>query len=116
MLKDININIRKGEVVGIAGLMGAGRTELAMSLYGKAYGAKITGQILKNGEELELHDVSDAIEKGIAYATEDRKTAGLILIDDIKRNITLSSLGSLKKKMVIDTNLEIKIGKSSERS
>lgn len=111
ILKDININIRKGEVVGIAGLMGAGRTELAMSLYGKAYGAKITGQILKNGEELEIRDVSDAIAKGIAYATEDRKTAGLILIDDIKRNITLSSLQSLRKKnMVIDNNLEIKVG------
>jgi len=110
VLKDININIRKGEVVGIAGLMGAGRTELAMSLYGKAYGTKITGKILKNGDTLDIHDVSDAIAKGIAYATEDRKTAGLILIDDIKRNITLSSLETLKKKMVIDDNMEIKIG------
>ncbi len=111
VLKDININVRKGEVVGIAGLMGAGRTELAMSLYGKAYGTKITGKIYKSGEEIELHDVSDAIAKGIAYATEDRKTAGLILIDDIKRNITLSSLHSLRKKgMVIDDNLEIKVG------
>ena len=111
VLKDININVRKGEVVGIAGLMGAGRTELAMSLFGKAYGTKITGKIYKSGEELDLRDVSDAIAKGIAYATEDRKTAGLILIDDIKRNITLSSLHSLRKKsMVIDDNLEIKVG------
>ena len=111
MLKDINMNVRKGEVVGIAGLMGAGRTELAMSLFGKAYGTKITGKMYKNGEELDLKDVSDAIAKGIAYATEDRKTAGLILIDDIKRNITLSSLQSLRKKnMVIDDNLEIKVG------
>ena len=111
MLKDINMNVRKGEVVGIAGLMGAGRTELAMSLFGKAYGTKITGKMYKNGEELDLKDVSDAIAKGIAYATEDRKTAGLILIDDIKRNITLSSLHSLRKKsMVIDDNLEIKVG------
>lgn len=111
VIRDVNINVRKGEVVGIAGLMGAGRTELAMSLFGKAYGTKITGQIFKNGEELDLRDVSDAIAKGIAYATEDRKTAGLILIDDIKRNITLSSLHSLRKKsMVIDDNLEIKVG------
>ena len=110
ILRDININIRKGEVVGIAGLMGAGRTELAMSLFGKAYGAKITGKILKNGEELAINDVSDAIAKGISYATEDRKSAGLILIDDIKRNITLSSLESLKKKWVIDANKEIKVG------
>jgi putative multiple sugar transport system ATP-binding protein len=111
VLRDININVRKGEVVGIAGLMGAGRTELAMSLFGKAYGTRITGKIYKNGEELDLRDVSDAIANGIAYATEDRKTAGLILIDDIKRNITLSSLHSLRKKnMVIDDNLEIKVG------
>ena len=111
VIRDVNINVRKGEVVGIAGLMGAGRTELAMSLFGKAYGTKITGQIFKNGEELDLRDVSDAIAKGIAYATEDRKTAGLILIDDIKRNITLSSLHSLRKKnMVVDSNLEIKVG------
>lgn len=110
VLKDININIKKGEVVGIAGLMGAGRTELAMSLYGKAYGARITGKIFMNGVEQQINDVSDAIAKGIAYATEDRKTAGLILIDDIKRNITLTSLKSLKKNLVIDTNMEIKIG------
>jgi putative multiple sugar transport system ATP-binding protein len=111
VIRDVSINVRKGEVVGIAGLMGAGRTELAMSLFGKAYGTKITGKIYKNGEELDLKDVSDAIAKGIAYATEDRKTAGLILIDDIKRNITLSSLHSLRKKnMVIDDNLEIKVG------
>ena len=116
ILKDININIRKGEVVGIAGLMGAGRTELAMSLFGKAYGAKITGKILKNGEELVINDVSDAIAKGISYATEDRKSAGLILIDDIKRNITLSSLESLKKKWVIDDNKEIKVGEEYRRN
>ncbi|HWQ97113.1 MAG TPA: multiple monosaccharide ABC transporter ATP-binding protein [Clostridia bacterium] len=111
VIRDVSINVRKGEVVGIAGLMGAGRTELAMSLFGKAYGTKITGKMYKNGEELDLKDVSDAIAKGIAYATEDRKTAGLILIDDIKRNITLSSLQSLRKKnLVIDDNLEIKVG------
>jgi len=110
VLKNIDINVRKGEVVGLAGLMGAGRTEFAMSLFGKAYGAKISGKIKKDGKELVLHDVSDAIKNGIAYATEDRKTAGLILIDDIKRNISLSSLSSLKKNMVIDHNMEIKIG------
>ena len=110
ILRDVNFHVCKGEVVGIAGLMGAGRTELAMSLFGKAYGARISGKILKNGKELNLPDVSDAIANGIAYATEDRKTAGLILIDDIKRNITLSSLHSLRKKIVIDDNMEIKIG------
>jgi len=110
IIRDVNFNVRRGEVVGIAGLMGAGRTELAMSLFGKAYGIKISGTIRKDGKELVLHDVSDAIKNGIAYATEDRKTSGLILIDDIKRNITLSSLSSIKKKIVIDDNLEIKVG------
>ena len=90
--------------------MGAGRTELAMSLFGKAYGAKISGTIRKDGKPLVMHDISDAIDNGIAYATEDRKSAGLILIDDIKRNITLSSLSTLKRGMVIDDNKEIQVG------
>lgn len=110
IIRDISFNVRQGEVVGIAGLMGAGRTELAMSLFGKAYGTRISGTIRKDGKELVLHDISDAIKNGIAYATEDRKTAGLILIDDIKRNISLSSLQSLKKNFIIDDNKEIKVG------
>jgi len=110
VIQDVNINVRKGEVVGIAGLMGAGRTEFAMSVFGKAYGTKISGTIRKDGQELALHDVSDAIKNGIAYATEDRKSAGLILIDDIKRNITLPSLGSITNKFSIDDNKEIKVG------
>ena len=110
VISDINLNVRKGEVVGIAGLMGAGRTEFAMSVFGKAYGKKISGSIIKDGKELVLHDVSEAIKNGIAYATEDRKTAGLVLIDDIKRNITLAALESIKKGVVIDDNMEIKIG------
>lgn len=110
VLKDINIYARRGEVVGIAGLMGAGRTELAMSVFGRAYGRKIQGTIIKDGKEIELHTVSDAIKNGIAYATEDRKTSGLVLIDDIKRNITLSSLSAISKNKVIDNNMEIKVG------
>jgi len=110
VLFDINMKVKRGEVVGIAGLMGAGRTEFAMSVYGKAYGKKITGEIFKDGEPLEMHNIADAIGNGIAYATEDRKTAGLILIDDIKRNISLASLNKLTNGMVIDENKEIKIG------
>lgn len=108
-LKDININTRKGEVVGIAGLMGAGRTEFAMSIFGKAYGKNISGTIIKDGVELKLNCVKDAINNGIAYTTEDRKTAGLILIDDIKRNISLASFKSISKGIVIDDNKEIKV-------
>lgn len=110
VISNISINVRKGEVIGIAGLMGAGRTEFAMSVFGRAYGRRISGTVRKDGKEIVLHDVSDAIKNGIAYATEDRKTSGLILIDDIKRNITLSSLSSISKKNIIDHNLEISIG------
>ena len=90
-----NLYVRAGEVVGIAGLMGAGRTELAMSVFGRSYGHGITGQLYKNGQEIQAQDVSEAIAHGIAYATEDRKRYGLNLIDDIKRNISGSALGKL---------------------
>ena len=110
VIRNISMNVRRGEVLGIAGLMGAGRTELAMSLFGKAYGTRISGAVRKDGKQLVMHDISDAIKNGIAYATEDRKSAGLILIDDIKRNITLSSLGTLKRGLVIDDNKEIMVG------
>ncbi len=110
ILKDINLNVRKGEVVGIAGLMGAGRTELAMSVFGKAYGKKISGNIKKDGKELELHSVSDAIKNKITYSTEDRKNAGLVLTSDIRRNITLSALPKIAKLNVVDENKEIKVG------
>jgi putative multiple sugar transport system ATP-binding protein len=104
---DINFHIRKGEIVGIAGLMGSGRTELAMSLFGKSYGKKITGQIMKDGKEIQLNDITTAIDNGIAYVTEDRKEYGLILIDDIKRNITLASLNKISNKFIVNDNQEI---------
>jgi len=107
VIDDVNFYIRKGEIVGIAGLMGAGRTELAMSIFGKSYGKKISGQIFKNGYEIDVSDVSKAIENGIAYVTEDRKGNGLILMDDIRKNITLSRLKKVAKKFVVNENQEI---------
>ena len=101
-----SINVRRGEVVGLAGLMGAGRTELAMSLFGRAYGSRVSGRIFKDGQELHLHKVSDAIRAGIAYATEDRKRYGLNLIADIKRNIAASSLGKISRLGVVDASAE----------
>ena len=71
-IKRYIFNVRAGEVVGFAGLMGAGRTELVMSIFGKSYGQRISGQI-KNGKELNLRNVKDAIENKIAYVPEDRK-------------------------------------------
>lgn len=107
ILRDIHINIRKGEVVGIAGLMGAGRTELAMSIFGKSYGQKISGQIFKNGRECHLKTVNDAIRHGIAYVTEDRKQYGLILDDEIRTNATLANLKKLARHGIVNANQEI---------
>lgn len=107
----MNFNVRKGEVIGIAGLMGAGRTELAMSIFGKSYGRNISGTIIKDGKEISINSVGDAIRNGIAYVTEDRKAQGLILIDNIKRNMTLPSLNKISKKIVINDSKEISIAR-----
>ena len=115
VIKDVNIKVRKGEIVGLYGLMGSGRTEFAMSVFGKSYGKRITGQIIKNGKQLVLNNVRQAIENGLAYVTEDRKSAGLILIEDIKKNISLANLDSISKKRVIDENKEIYIAEEYRR-
>ena len=108
MLKNINLHVKAGEVVGLAGLMGAGRTELAMSLFGREYGQKISGQIKIHGKEVQIKHVSDAINQKIAYTSEDRKTYGLVLIDDIKHNMTMAALNtSFSNKGVVDKNAEI---------
>ena len=112
VLDDVNLHIRKGEIVGIAGLMGSGRTELAMSLFGRSYGRHISGKIKKDGRELHLKDISDAIEQGIAYVTEDRKQYGLILIDDIKRNISLANLAKISRRTVVNENEEVVVAES----
>lgn len=107
IIDQVHFSVKKGEIVGIAGLMGAGRTELAMSIFGKSYGKKITGTLYKNGKEIEANTVSSAIKHGIAYVSEDRKTYGLNLIDDIKRNITMSNLERVSRSNIIDENKEV---------
>ncbi len=109
IIKDVNIKVRRGEIVGISGLMGAGRTEFAMSIFGKAYGSRISGQIIKDGKPVEFNTVREAIDNGVSYLTEDRKSAGLILIDDIRHNITLPSLKKISKKGFIDQNKEVMV-------
>ena len=107
MLKNVNIQVKAGEVVGLAGLMGAGRTELAMSVFGRSYGQKISGTVKINGKEVVLKHVKDAIDNKLAYVSEDRKTYGLILIDSIKFNMTLSALKNFfSKRGVVDQNKE----------
>lgn len=104
---NININVRKGEVVGIAGLMGAGRTELAMSIFGRAYGTRISGSVYKHGKEIDISTIEKAISNGIAYATEDRKAYGLILIEEIKDNITLANLDAVSDVGIINEPKEL---------
>lgn len=107
VIDNVSMNIRRGEVVGIAGLMGSGRTELAMSMFGRAYGRNITGTLRKDGKEIRNQSITEAIDNGFAYVTEDRKEYGLILMDDIKRNISLTGLSKLAKNMVINDREEI---------
>lgn len=109
IIHNVNLNVKKGEVIGIAGLMGSGRTELAMSIFGKSYGRKISGKIYKDNKEITLKSVKNAIKQGIAYVTEDRKQYGLILINDIKTNISITNLSKVSKKSVIDENKEIAV-------
>ncbi|HEX5857021.1 MAG TPA: multiple monosaccharide ABC transporter ATP-binding protein [Microbacterium sp.] len=109
MVDNVSINVRAGEIVGIAGLMGAGRTEFAMSLFGRSYGSKISGRVFLRGKEIKTRTVSEAIENGLAYATEDRKTFGLNLIEDIKRNISMASLKKLESGGLVNDNEEFKV-------
>ncbi|WP_160689763.1 multiple monosaccharide ABC transporter ATP-binding protein [Clostridium sp. C2-6-12] len=109
VIDNVNFNIKKGEIIGFAGLMGAGRTEIAMSLFGKSYGKKISGSVKMNGKELDLSNVSKAIDNGLAYVTEDRKNYGLILMDEILKNTTLANLKGVSKNGIIDKNAENKV-------
>ena len=102
----INFNLRKGEVLGISGLMGAGRTELAMSIFGHSYGANIRGHIYMNGKEVSFPNVKSAIKAGLAYVTEDRKGNGLILTESICKNTTAAKPEKISKHFVIDFDKE----------
>ena len=109
VVDNVNINVRKGEVLGISGLMGAGRTELAMSVFGKSYGENISGQTFINGKEVQLNTVQSAIKHGLAYVTEDRKGNGLILSNPIKINTTLANLEEVSHNKVIDKHKEYSV-------
>ena len=102
------LTIRRGEIVGLAGLMGAGRTELAQSVFGQSYGRKIAGELRKEGKALKLKNVQQAIDHGLAYVTEDRKSLGLNLLDNIKVSITSASLRKIRRNFTVDESAEIK--------
>jgi putative multiple sugar transport system ATP-binding protein len=106
VIKGVNLHVKRGEIVGIAGLMGAGRTELAMSIFGKTYGQNISGKVLLHGKEVDTSTVQKAIDHGIAYVTEDRKGYGLVLDETIAWNTTLANLSAVSKNAVVNEGRE----------
>ena len=109
IIKNVGLNVRAGEVVGIAGLMGAGRTELAMSIFGRSWGQGISGTVEMHGKPADTSTVSRAIDAGLAYVTEDRKSLGLILDDTIQRNITLANLAEVSRGAVLNEHAETQV-------
>ena len=109
VINDVSFYVRKGEVVGFSGLMGAGRTELAMSIFGRSYGTEISGTVEIHGKEVKLHSPRQAIDAGLAYVTEDRKGNGLILSNPIFINTTLANLKGVTKSGVIDKDKELSV-------
>jgi putative multiple sugar transport system ATP-binding protein len=111
LISDINLKLHRGEVVGIAGLMGAGRTEIAHTIFGNPGHYKVSGQVILNGEPVTFKHPVDAIKKGIAYVSEDRKHNGLILIDNIVQNITITDLVKISNYGIVDSLFERKEAK-----
>lgn len=109
ILKDVNFNLRKGEIVGFSGLIGSGRTELALSIFGNPDGYHLSGDLFVKGQPRKFGHPRDAIDAGVAYSTEDRKGDGLILIQDVKQNITLANLVEIATRGVVDNNAEVKV-------
>ncbi|KOV71139.1 multiple monosaccharide ABC transporter ATP-binding protein [Streptomyces sp. MMG1121] len=116
VVDDVSISVRRGEIVGIAGLMGAGRTELAMSVFGRTYGRYAGGTVLKDGREIRTKTVAEAVGHGIAYVTEDRKHYGLNLIDTINRNVSLTALRKVAKRGVVDEQAERQVSEGFRKS
>ncbi|KRC30989.1 multiple monosaccharide ABC transporter ATP-binding protein [Acidovorax sp. Root219] len=115
VIKGVDLHVRRGEIVGIAGLMGAGRTELAMSIFGKSWGQRISGQVLLNGQEIDVGTVEKAVRHGLAYVTEDRKGNGLVLNEDIQFNVSLANLGGISTATVMDHGREHQIAQDYRR-
>ncbi len=109
VVNDVSLYVRKGEVVGICGLMGAGRTELAMSIFGKSYGVNISGKVRIKGQEVALNSVRESIRHKLAYVTEDRKGNGLILGNPIRINTTLANMQAVSRRSIIDRDKEFAV-------
>jgi putative multiple sugar transport system ATP-binding protein len=115
VIKNVNLHVNRGEIVGIAGLMGAGRTELAMSIFGKTYGRDISGEVFLHGKKVDTSTVQKAINNRIAYVTEDRKGYGLVLEETIAWNTTLANLKAVSSNSVIDEGREFKVAEDYRR-
>ena len=107
VVRGVDFRVRGGEIVGIAGLMGAGRTEFAMSVFGRSYGRNVRGRAFMHGKPVDLSTVRRAIRAGLAYVTEDRKHLGLLLAEDIRKNVTLANLAAVSAASVIDDTREL---------
>lgn len=116
VVKEVDFHIKKGEIVGIAGLMGAGRTELALSIFGNPNSYKLKGELLLNGRKRKFTHTRDAIKAGIAYVTEDRKGNGLFLLQDIKSNVTAANLKGISSNGILNGNEEIKVATEYKKS
>ncbi|MDF2067904.1 sugar ABC transporter ATP-binding protein [Bacillus sp. Cr_A10] len=110
VVKNVNLHLKKGEIIGIAGLMGSGRTELSISIFGNPKNYKLQGSLTIQGEQKGFKHTSDAIKAGIAYVTEDRKGDGLFLLQDIKSNVSVAHLTGISSKGVLNLNEEVKVG------
>ncbi|MFN9474458.1 multiple monosaccharide ABC transporter ATP-binding protein [Acidovorax sp.] len=115
VLTGIDLTVRRGEIVGIAGLMGAGRTELAMSIFGRSWGRRISGRVLLHGQEIDVSTVEKAVRHGLAYVTEDRKGNGLVLNEDIRFNISLANLAGISTATVMDPGREHQVAQGYRR-
>jgi len=116
VLRDVNFHVKKGEIVAFSGLMGSGRTELALSLFGNPLHYRITGALKIDAEEVKFNHPEKAMKEGLAYVTEDRKGNGLILIQDVKQNISLANLRDISKNGIVDKNKEIVIAQDFKNS
>ncbi|PIM55248.1 ABC transporter ATP-binding protein [Roseateles chitinivorans] len=115
VVKGVDLTVRRGEIVGIAGLMGAGRTELAMSVFGRSYGRRISGSAWMDGREVDVSTVPKAIAAGLAYVTEDRKSLGLLLEESVAINTTLAHLGGVSRAGVLDRAREHQVAQDFRR-
>ncbi|MCR3751976.1 monosaccharide ABC transporter ATP-binding protein, CUT2 family (TC 3.A.1.2.-) [Lentzea californiensis] len=116
VVDNATLTLRRGEIVGLAGLMGAGRTELAMSVFGRSYGVGISGRVVKNGQEIDTRTVRGAIRHGLAYVSEDRKKYGLNLIEGVQRNVSAAALDKLANRGWVNENEEYTVAERFRKS